>query len=726
MTRKAFCKIILVFISIQISFLPGIGIMAQEKKQLIGRVTDSSDKLPVPYATVQVKELKINTLSGPEGYFQIDMPQRDRLTIEVSYVGYSATRITTSEIIHGDTLLVELKRQLINMEEVVVTATRSKRLLKDVPVPTQIISLKQMENTGLTNVPDIISSIKPGVDYYNEGRGMTFRMQGVAAKYSLFLVDGERIAGENRDNIDYSRLVSGNIERIEIVQGASSSLYGSSAIGGVINLITRTPTNPFESEIYSRFSKFRELENGLNIGTKGNKLSYFANAVRLSSNGYDNTPQTPDLYTVEPYQIYSFFNKAIYAISDKLDMDARFSFYSRERFDVSEVPKHPYYSDLTGGLKTSYKHSEKLSINASIYGDTYNTYDVLERRDNEKRKIYNNTQITGKIITDIKTDPESKKITHHFTSGIEFLYDEMYAQRIQDSVKNNTILSIFMQDEMNIGNKLSFTGGSRADLNYEYGASFSPKASLMYKKDNMIYRTSVASGFRTPGIKERYYDFDLGFIVVRGNEQLLPEKSLYTSIAAEYLTGNTNLSLIAYNNRLKDMIMEIPIEGTLNQYTYENFSSVNIYGTDLMVRTKLTESFTLTSGYSYTHAIDLETKKQLVGTSLHSGTFSLDYFKRMKSCTLGINLNARVYGKKEFINMDEITYLFFNDVYQTYSIWRLSLNNSFLNDAVNIRTGIDNLFNYRSDIDIISIDPGRRCFIALNIRCENLYNQIKK
>ncbi len=703
-----------------------VEIPAQDKYRITGRIIDSGDLLPVPYATIQVKELNIYTLTGPEGYFHIDTPRSDSLTIEVSFVGYSRKIITTTAGNSADTLLIELKRQLINMEEVVITATRSRRMLKDVPVPTQIISLQQMENTGLTNIPDIINSIKPGVDFYNEGRGMTFRMQGVAAKYSLFLVDGERIAGENRDNIDYSRLVSGNIERVEIVQGASSSLYGSSAIGGVINLITNTPSTPFESEIYSRFSKYSELENGFNIGTKGQKMSYFANAVRLSSKGYDNTSQTPDIYTVEPYQIYSFFNKAVFNPSEKLEIDARFSYYSRERFDVSAVPKHPFYSDFTAGLKSSYKHSDRFSIYASLYGDTYNTFDVLERRENEKRKIYNNRQLTAKVITDINTDTGKHNNIHQITAGIELLYDEMFAQRIQDSVKNNTILSIFLQDEIKTGNNFSLTGGARADFNYEYGSSFSPKASVMYKNNNMIYRASVATGFRTPGIKERYYDFDLGFIVVTGNENLLPEKSVYSSLAAEYLTGNTNISLIAYNNRLRDMIMEMPIDGTINWYTYENFSSVNIYGSDIMLRTQLTRSFTLTSGYSYTYALDRETGKQLIGTSKHSGTFSADFFKRMRSLSLGINLNAKIYGKKEFINMDESTSLFFNDIYQTYSMWKISVNNAFLKNAIRIRAGIDNIFNYRSGIDIISIDPGRRFFIAINIQCENLYKQLIK
>ena len=700
-------------------------VLAQHKIQLAGKIIDSSDLLPVMYATVQVDEIKYYTLSDNKGYFLISTAHTDTLTLEISFVGYSRKKIKIPAFAVSDTIIIRLDQQLINIEEIVVTATRSERLLKNVPLPTQLITSGQMEALGTTNIAEIINTLKPGVDYYNEGRGMTFRMQGVAAKYTLFLIDGERIAGENRDNIDYSRLVSGNIERIELVQGASSSLYGSSAMGGVVNLITKTPSSPFASEVYSRFSKFNDLENGINIGTKTKRFSYFADAVRKSSNGYDNTPKTADLYTVEPFKIYSFFNKAVFDVTEKLQLDARASYYTRERYDVSSVPKHPFYTDFSAGLKARYKQSENIVFSTSLYRDIYNSYDILERRNNEKNRNYNNTQLSARFISDIKIQPESGKLNQHITTGIEYLFDEMFAKRIQDSVKSNNSLSFFIQDEIKISKSLSIIAGTRTDFNSEFGFSFSPKAALMYKSNNMIYRASVANGFRAPGIKERYYDFDLGFIVVKGNENLLPEKSFYTSLSAEYLTGNSNLSLIAYNNNLRNMIMEYPIEGAVNQYTYENFSNVKIYGTDLLIRSKINSNMDINSGYSFIYALDQETGKQLTGISKHSATFSLNYTKRFGFYTLGLNLNAKIYGKKDFINIDDLNYLFFDDIYETYSILKFSIINRLFNEALTINSGVDNLFNYRTHIDLINIDPGRRVFISVNIAIDNLYKQLK-
>ena len=165
--------------------------MAQNECKLTGKIIDSSYHIPISLATVQIPDLKYNTLSDNNGIFTIDCLFADTISIEVSFIGYSNKKLRMPVNQWRDTLIIALDQQLINMEEVVITATRSERMLKDVPVLTQIITTTQMKASGATNVAEIINTIKPGVDFYNEGRGMTFRMQGVAAKYTLFLIDGE-------------------------------------------------------------------------------------------------------------------------------------------------------------------------------------------------------------------------------------------------------------------------------------------------------------------------------------------------------------------------------------------------------------------------------------------------------------------------------------------------------------------------------------------------------
>ncbi len=108
----------------------------------------------------------------------------------------------------------------------------------------------------------------PGLDVNHFGTRTSITLQGMDAKYVLFLVDGERIAGEVNGDIDYSMLNMENIDRIEVVKGASSSLYGSNAIGGVINIITKRITESFDGKFYSRYSKYNELVSGGGISLK--------------------------------------------------------------------------------------------------------------------------------------------------------------------------------------------------------------------------------------------------------------------------------------------------------------------------------------------------------------------------------------------------------------------------------------------------------------------------
>ena len=116
-----------------------------------------------------------------------------------------------------------------NLEQIVVTATRTEKKIKNTPVITQIITSKQIEERGTGNIQDLLTQEVPGLNFQEVGYGTSIDIQGLGSKHILFLIDGERIAGENGGNIDYSRINLYNIDHIEIVKGASSALYGSQA-----------------------------------------------------------------------------------------------------------------------------------------------------------------------------------------------------------------------------------------------------------------------------------------------------------------------------------------------------------------------------------------------------------------------------------------------------------------------------------------------------------------
>ncbi len=698
---------------------------SQADISVTGYVIDSATGKGVPFAAVIADSYRNATTTDGGGLFRLTIQKRNDITITVRSVGYRVKEYALPAAYNGDTLKIYLEEDLIGMDEVVVTATRSNRTLSDVPVLTHTINVAQINRTASTSVTDVISSYYSFAEFYNEGRGMTFRTQGLSTKYTLFLIDGERIAGENRDNIDYCRLNADMIERIEIIPGASSSLYGSNAIGSVINLITRDPVKPLEVNLTSSFSDYNQFENSIGVGANRGKLNFYANALMRTARGYDNTPvETPDLYTVEPFRLYSLFSRARYDLSETADIEARLSLFSRERFNaVSHIPVHPLYTDIAGGLRGNIELTDKLRTTLSLYHDTYRSYDILERLDNKRRKTYRNSQTTGKILLFGSLDGTGGT-SHSLTGGAELFYDNMFAERIYGSTRSNTISSLFIQDEIDTDFGLSVVAGARADFNSRFGNALSPKVSAMYNMGSFNFRTSYAQGYRAPGIKERFYDFDISFVTVYGNENLVPEESEYIAVSAEYLSSRSNLSINLYRNNILNMIHEVKLEDVFNGYTYENFLNVLVRGFDINVRSHIS-SLHITASYSYTDALDTETGSQLVGVSRHVGNFMADHTHRWEKVAATLALSAKMYGKKEFINIDYNSGEMFEDLYPAYSIWRMTGSVMLFNNALTISTGIDNLFNYRAISDLICTDPGRRPFIRISASIDNLYNQLK-
>ena len=146
---------------------------------------------------------------------------------------------------------------------VVVTGTRTPKLLKDAPIITRVITADDIKKVDATNVGQLLQSELPGIEFsYSMDQQVSINMQGFGGNSVLFLVDGERLAGETLNNVDYNRLNLDNVERVEIVKGAASTLYGSSAVGGVINIITRDSEDPWNLNVNSRFGEHNDQRYG--------------------------------------------------------------------------------------------------------------------------------------------------------------------------------------------------------------------------------------------------------------------------------------------------------------------------------------------------------------------------------------------------------------------------------------------------------------------------------
>ncbi len=162
------------------------------------------------------------------------------------------------------------------LNEVVITGTRTLKPLKDVPVLTRVISQEDIQQINPLDLQSLLEYEMPGLQFgLAHGSGLPeLKFQGSAGGYVLFLLDGERISGEgSSNNIDYTLIDIDNIERIEVVKGPMSTLYGSQAMGGVVNIITKDANRPFTGNLSARYGNNDEGKYSLSLGTKQGRFS---------------------------------------------------------------------------------------------------------------------------------------------------------------------------------------------------------------------------------------------------------------------------------------------------------------------------------------------------------------------------------------------------------------------------------------------------------------------
>ena len=280
------------------------------------------------------------------------------------------------------------------LEEVVVTGTRTPKFLKDTPIQTRVITSRDIARTDATNVQDLLQQELPGVEFsYSMNQKTHLNFAGFGGQGILFLVDGERLAGESMDDVDFSRLLMAGVERIEIVKGASSALYGSSAAGGVVNIITKNATEPWTLNLNARYAKHNDQRYG---GVFGLSSKHWRNAFSANYHNKDNynvtsaaNPVTRVISTIYGERTVDFKDKLTWRPSDRLSIGARAGYFFRETTRTVNLPER--YRDFSGGLRLDWLITKDDNLQASYAFDQYDKSDYQQLRHLDIRD-YSNVQ----------------------------------------------------------------------------------------------------------------------------------------------------------------------------------------------------------------------------------------------------------------------------------------------------------------------------------------------
>ena len=663
-----------------------------------------------------------------------------------------------------------------NLNPVVVTGSGHHQRLKSTATPVHVLSSQEIKEQGITTFDAALTRMMPQVSMAPNSMGSQLRLNGLGNKYILILINGQKLSGDISNNIDLNRINMARVKRIEVLDGAASSLYGSDAIAGVINIITDQPTQQLVSVtsdtsvsgkgVLTENATLDIYKNGFGSYTSFSHDQ--ANSYRNNDLEYEKGSDTETQQSIAPlftgYRANLVGQKFTYSPDEHLALNAGldYSYKITDRPDTRPdiTGGNDYemrYKGLRWNIGGIYKFTAKNSLQADFtvdrfrYGKEYE----METKTNAigdyvQSKKQRTMEGSLKAIFDLPSLWGDKRGASTTIFGANWRKDLLTATsgNIDQSVY---VLAGYAQHEQrfNVGTgSVTATLGARYNYHETFGSHFTPKATLMYSLGPVNLRATYSAGFRAPGLDELYYHY---FSVNRGkaqvsfgNRDLSPEKSHYVSLNAEYRTNVLAISVTGYLNRINDMVVKqnIPVDDPTRRMLmaefpemtqdqadkmvsyarYQNSDKGNVKGVQLNVSANIMRGFNLSANYAYTYA---QTKSDEEWTPLdrsirHAATLAANYHHAWgKTYSLNVNLNARLQSKTYYTAPYEDA--------PGFGLWNLHTTHTFnlqssIFNLIEPSIGIDNIFD-RVDRRIDSsyrkyalYSPGRMFKVGMKVK----------
>ena len=661
-----------------------------------------------------------------------------------------------------------------SLPEVVVTGTGTQHLLSNAPVQTEVITAKMLAGYAGKSIEDILSGLTASFAFSEDDMGSQMQLGGLGNSYILILIDGKRIHGDVGGQNDLSLIDPHNIEKIEIVKGASSALYGSDAIAGVVNIITKKHHEQgVLVENSTRVGSYGDVRQHNGLALNYGKISSYTNFQLQHSDGWQNTTIEHTAPTEDPitdsrnktvnrHTNWQVAERLTYQPLKNLELYADGSLYWKRIYRVSG--RHPHYDVKTWdmeyrngsaalGGKWSMNKNDFVTLdvdwNRHAYYYYYTATTLVE--DYEKsagtpyypyfpylpgqKELQSDQQRTMATLKGVFTLPAHNRLS----AGLEYRYDWLKAPtRVAGGKASDWTAAAYVQDEFNPLQNLNITAGLRLNYNEQFGTRLTPKVSLMWRPGNRWrVRASWSQGFKTPAIRELFYRYVRqmsGTYLYLGNANLKPQSSNYFSLSGEYTWNGLNVTITGYYNKVKDMIALVTIpnyqapDEYILQYDpvktrqYQNIEDAKTMGVDVNLRYTWKE-FTFGLGYSYldtdAHQYDTThdriTQVTIDGMAHHKGNCLATWAHQFsQSYRLGLG----IYGK-----MSSKRYYQIDGNGKGYHIWRLATTHDLGHSRTmtyRIEAGVDNIFNYCDrtphGLHLGTTTPGTTVYASFTIR----------
>jgi outer membrane receptor for ferrienterochelin and colicins len=528
-----------------------------------------------------------------------------------------------------------LRRQ--RLDDVVVTATRTERSITDVPIPVTVVGVKQIKSMGSLRLNDVLGE-QTGINLVTD-HGLGIQMQGLSPEYTLILVDGEPLIGRTAGTLELSRVAVGNIQRVEVVKGPASALWGSDALAGVVNIITQKPQPGTRGDVRLRYGSNQTADLGgtFNLGTERLGLTAFVN--RYSSEGYTLQPEsgTP---TVPPFATYTAQSRLSYQLGKRTKASISGRYFTESQSSLYPVVEGTATEDIR--LKTrqyDYNINHTLT-HSSANGHLFTTLRLYHSGYRTKEDYTYNKDggfYDASFFNQNFTRPEAQvdwqiRPNQTLTGGAGYVWESVEATRYEEKQKLQSRY-VFAQYDWTPFSNLNIVAGARYDGHSQYAGQLSPKVAARYQMlPWLAVRGSAGRGYRAPDFRQLYLNFSnpvVGYSVFGTNQvqakvaQLAAQGQLATDPATgqpiiyqsalDQAHGLTAESSLAYN-------LGIVLTPKLSNEAYSYQFTANAFRNDL---TNLIETATVAlkkngqSVYSYRNVTRAYTQGLEVDNSLH-------------------------------------------------------------------------------------------------------------
>ena len=654
--------------------------------------------------------------------------------------------------------------------EVVVTATKTERKLSNVAVPVSIISQKKIQQAGSLRLNDILQE-QTGI-YLTSNFGTGVQMQGLNPDYTLILIDGEPLVGRTAGVLDLNRITVGNIKQIEIVKGPSSSLYGSEAMAGVINIITDKP-NQNTLKASMRYGSYNTSDLNLSGSIRKNKFAYQGFVNGYATDGFSIRPNSVER-SIAPIKRFTMQHNFNYYFTPKTSASFNCRMNDEKIINIISVTNNGLVTtsngveknkDYNATFQLAHRFNTHLKNTSRIYGTKYESTQDLLTSNGVPYTDYFKQQF-GRIEN--QTDYTINDIIE-LNAGVGYTIETVNSSRYDktESTKKNQIGFAFLQSEWRPLHQLTIIAGARFDNNQLYAAAFSPKLALQYKVSKSLnLKASIGRGFKAPDFRQLYLNFtnaaaggysvfgtieaqkniaqlsSIGQIASLENDyyklgELKPEFSTGINIGGSFKPNNKiDFTFNLFRNNIENLIDSRLVAyktGGSQIFSYLNVKNAFTQGIETDIHYKLSNSFHINAGYQFLLTGDkdeikriedgkvftrdangfsrLMQKSEYVGLpnrSKHMANLKLQYEKNNAFANIRL-----VYRSKWVVTDTDGNGLFnTNDTFANGFVQVNAAIGKTITQKLNLQIGVNNLLDY-ADVSNLPNMPGRNFYTTI-------------